>query len=218
MQKLAPKRIQNILALTPLQEGMLFHCLKDPGSQLYFEQLGLEIFGKIDGRRFANAWNRVVRDNEMLRTVFRWEKIDNPTQVILKEHTVKPAFHDLSGMEPGLKKKILQELKDKDRDNPFDLHDVPFRITLCKLEEDKHEMIISNHHILYDGWSNGIILKEFFAAYHEQNETGPAPQLPKTLFKEFLKWIQSRDNREQENYWREYLKGLDAHSRLPVKS
>ncbi|HLP59126.1 MAG TPA: condensation domain-containing protein, partial [Candidatus Deferrimicrobium sp.] len=79
-------------------------------------------------------------------------------------------------------------------------------------------MIISNHHILYDGWSNGIILKEFFGAYHESGETHELSKPAKTPFKEFLKWIQSLDNREQENYWREYLKDLDSHSRLPVKS
>ncbi len=217
MEKLEPKLIQNIIALTPLQEGILFHYLKDPDSHLYFVQLSLEISGKIDAQRFEYAWNRVVQNNEILRTLFRWEKIDKPTQNILKEHIVKPGYYDLSGIQPGRKKILLQELKNKDWDNKFDLHDVSFRITLCKIEEDSYEMIVSNHHILYDGWSNGIILKEFFEAYNETTETGVSRKPAKTPFKKYVKWIQSQDIRKQDEYWREYLKGLHSCTRLPIK-
>ncbi len=74
--KLARKDIQDILALTPLQEGLLYHYLKDSQSQQYFEQLNLEISGKINRELFQKAWNVVVQTNELLRTCFRWEKLD----------------------------------------------------------------------------------------------------------------------------------------------
>ncbi len=69
MGKLNPKRIENVLALTPLQEGILFHYLKNPGSDYYFEQLCLDISGEIDVRHFEKAWNMVIETNEMLRTI-----------------------------------------------------------------------------------------------------------------------------------------------------
>ena len=86
MKRLDNKNIEDILALTPMQEGMLFHYLKDPNSDYYFEQLSLEISGEIDVEIFQKAWNFVIGTNEMLWVVFRWEKLENPIQVILRGH------------------------------------------------------------------------------------------------------------------------------------
>lgn len=72
------KNIEDILSLTPLQEGMLFHYLKDPRSDLYFEQLYLDITGHIDLPSFREAWKKVVNRNGVLRTLFRWEKLKTP--------------------------------------------------------------------------------------------------------------------------------------------
>ena len=218
MEKLDPKSIENILALTPLQEGMLFHYLQDPQSGLYFEQLCLEISGEIDAPHFEKAWNVVSETNEMLRTVFRWEKLEKPSQIILKEHKCNVIFYDLSAKECSQKKTTLAEIKEKDRRESFDLHQVPFRVILCKLDEKKYEVVISNHHILYDGWSNGVILKEFFKAYHELRRGGRSLKLPvKPPFKEFIGWIHSRDRNKQEQFWREYLAGVETPTELPIK-
>jgi len=79
-------------------------------------------------------------------------------------------------------------------------------------------MVISHHHILYDGWSTGLILKEFFRAYHELYQ-GNIPLKPpvKTKFKEFVKWILQQDKGKQEIYWKEYLQGVNAQTEIPVK-
>jgi hypothetical protein len=218
--KIDSKNIRDILALTPLQEGMLFHYLQDPHSGLYFEQLSLEISGEIDSRHFEKAWDVVTETNEMLRTVFRWEKLEKPSQIVLKKHKCKVIFYDLSDKDSSQKKTALEEIKDKDRRETFDLHQVPFRVILCKLEEKKHAVIISNHHILYDGWSNGIILKEFFKAYHESDSyNGGRPlKIPvKPPFKEFIKWTQNQDRNKQRHFWREYLTGLETTTELSIK-
>ena len=86
MKGLEKKDIEDIFALTPMQQGILFHYLKDPRGELYFEQLSLEISGEIDTEIFKKAWNLTIETNEMLRTVFRWEKVENPIQIILKNH------------------------------------------------------------------------------------------------------------------------------------
>ncbi|MCU0285930.1 MAG: amino acid adenylation domain-containing protein, partial [Acidobacteria bacterium] len=216
--KLKSKGIENILPLTPLQEGIFFHYLKDPQSNLYFEQLSLEISSAIDVDLFEKAWNVVIQANEMLRTVFRWEKLEKPSQIILKEHPCQIRFHDFSDIDSEQKQIVLAKIKTNDRNEGFDLTQVPFRVTLCKLAEIHYEMIISNHHILYDGWSNGIILKEFFKAYHELCQGGRAIRLPvKPSFKEFIKWIQSLDKNKQEQFWRNYLAGFETASELPIK-
>ncbi|UCH95648.1 MAG: AMP-binding protein, partial [Candidatus Aminicenantes bacterium] len=217
MKTLDKKGIEDIVALTPLQEGMLFHYLKAPKSDLYFEQLSLGISGRIDIEVFEKAWNFVIETNEMLRTVFRWKEVEKPIQIILKEHQLSWKYYNVSNKDAPEGKKILEEIKTNDRNQGFDLQDVPFRISLIKVKEDEYEMMISNHHILYDGWSNGIILKEFFNAYGDL----PAKQTPvkpvKTPFKEFIQWIHRQDKDEQERFWEEYLAGFDTQTKLPIK-
>jgi len=210
MTKLEKQFIEDILPLTPVQEGILLLYLKEPGSDHFSEQLTLSVSGEIDRNIFENAWNAVIETNGMLRTVFRWEDVEKPVQIILKQHKVKPAFYDFSGEETGEKKKRrLEKLKSEERGNPFDLLDVPFRVTLCKVEEKKYEVIVGNHHILYDGWSNGIILKEFFDAYKRLSEGETVVTPVKTKFKEFIKWTRNVriDAEKQEEYWKDYLKG-----------
>ena len=199
-KKLEKEYIQDIVALTPMQEGMLFHYLKDPGTELYFEQLLLELQGTLDMNRFEKAWQFVVDTNEMLRTIFRWDKIDKPLQIIKKYHPVTIRYFDLTSGESDVKS--LSDIITSDRQELFNLHEVPFRVSLCKIDQDKHSMIMSNHHILYDGWSTGIILKEFFRAYN----TKGTEQIIKSSFKDFVKVLQTKVNREEEEkFWKNYL-------------
>ncbi|MCK4762614.1 MAG: AMP-binding protein, partial [Candidatus Aminicenantes bacterium] len=214
MKKLDKKKIQDIYALTPLQEGMLFYYLKNPAGDLYFEQLNLRISGSIEIEIFKKAWNFVVANNELLRTVFRWRKVKEPVQMVLKVHHPEIRVLDSRHPVPGVLPRSGLEGAPA---GCFDLTQVSFRVTLCKIEEEQYEMIISNHHILYDGWSNGIILREFFAAY-EALAAGKEPQRPvKTKFKEYIKWIKGRDQGEQANYWEEYLAGFEVPTVLSVK-
>ncbi|MCK4764999.1 MAG: non-ribosomal peptide synthase/polyketide synthase, partial [Candidatus Aminicenantes bacterium] len=218
MEKLDKKKIEDIFALTPMQEGMLYHYLKNPHSDLYFEQLCLQISGSIDEDYFEEAWNFVVSNNPMLRTVFRWQKVEKPVQVVLKEHRPEiRCFDYLSDPRHPVPAVLPRSGLEGAPAGCFDLEQVPFRVTLCRIEAEKYEIIISNHHILYDGWSNGIILREFFATY-EVLAAGQEPQKPiKTNFKEYIKWIKKLDQNDRENFWKEYLAGFNASTVLSVK-
>jgi tyrocidine synthetase-3 len=207
----------DIMGLTPMQEGMLFHYLKDPDSYQYVEQLSLEISGEIDVKIFEKAWNVVIEANEMLRTIFRWEKMKHPIQIVLRKNHLCPLYHDLSGLDPGEKNILEEEIKVNDREKKFDLREIPFRVTLCKIKPAKYQMIVTNHHILYDGWSNGIILKEFFNAYNDLAHQRIPIKPVKNKFKEYIKWLKNQDKNKQEKFWREYLKGVESPTELAVK-
>jgi bacitracin synthase 3 len=208
-KKLDKKNIEDIYNLTPLQEGMLFHYLNDPNSDYYFEQLSLDIRGEIAEESFEKAWNFVIDSNEILRTLFRWEEIKNPAQVILKNHPIKWVYYDISGSRDHEQETLLEEIKAKDQQQRFDLQDVPFRVTLCKIKRDRYLLIVSHHHILYDGWSNGIILEEFINAYNDFNNRKVPVKPYKTRFKEFIQWYQGSDVCRDERFWREYLGGVE---------
>lgn len=211
------KDITDILALTPMQEGMLFQYLKSPGSSRYIEQLTLKLSGEIDLQAITDAWNVVIENNEMLRAIFRWERVKNPVQVILKNYRITPGYHDLTSMPNDEQEKLLAEIRTADREKKFDLHQPPFRVIICRMAKDKAEMIITNHHILYDGWSNGILLKEFFSVYNDLLEHQEPQRSFKSSFKDFLKWIREHQNKEeQEKFWKNYL--LPGKDLEPVDS
>jgi amino acid adenylation domain-containing protein len=211
------KNIDDVLALTPMQEGMLFHYLRDPRSDQYLEQLTLEISGEIDAKVFEKAWNMVVETNEVLRTAFRWEKLQHPIQIVTKKHHLRPVYLDLTARHTGEKNKLAGEIKENDRKKKFDLREIPFRVTLCKLEPTKYQMIVTNHHILYDGWSNGIILKEFFKAYNDLAHQRIPIKPVKNKFKEYIRWLETREKNKQEKFWREYLRGIETPTELAIK-
>jgi amino acid adenylation domain-containing protein len=211
------KNIEDIFALTPMQEGLLFHYLKNPRGLQYHQQLCLVVSGRINREFFAKAWNFVIEKNEMLRAVFRWKKVKEPLQAVLKNSCFKPRYHDLSDRND--KKNALTEIKTRDRETIFDFREVPFRVTLCKVEQELYEMMISHHHILFDGWSYGIILKEFFNAYHSLylGKESSEVMVARRKFKEFVNWIYKQDKQAQERYWTSYLQGFTGGSGLSLK-
>ncbi|MFC2155803.1 amino acid adenylation domain-containing protein [Acidobacteriota bacterium] len=212
-ERLKKENIEDILALTSMQEGILFHYLKNPGQDLYFEQLCLQISSPVDIDLFEKAWNFVIETNEILRTVFRWEKMQNPTQIVLKRHDLKIRYYDLTSHTSG----SAVEIRNRDRKEKFDLRRVPFRVTLCKVDNDKHEIIISNHHILYDGWSTGIILREFFQTYDDLVRR-KSPKIPgKGKFSDYLKWLKVQVSSKHEKFWKEYLAGFETRAEFSVK-
>ncbi|MCK4261002.1 MAG: hypothetical protein KAX49_18650, partial [Halanaerobiales bacterium] len=213
-KKINNQNVQDILSLTPMQEGMLFHYLKNSEDKIYFEQLSLNISGNIELELLEKAWNYVIEANEMLRTVFRWEKLEKPIQITLKNYKVPIRINNLSNLDDTEKK--ISEIKESDKSEKIDISTEPFRVTLIKLSDNECMMIITYHHILYDGWSNGIILKEFIQTYNDLFEKIYPVKPQKNKFKEFVRWLQNQDKDKQENYWKQYLEGFDSKTVLSV--
>ncbi|OPH56173.1 hypothetical protein BC351_28805 [Paenibacillus ferrarius] len=206
-QKLDSKNVQDIIALSPLQEGMLFHHLEDPQSDRYFEQLCLHLAGGVKEEWVNAAWNEVVRANEMLRTTFRWDKVEQPIQIILKDRKFEVAIVETDDLEA---------VKRLDRERKFDLNEIPFRVTLVRLPDEKYALLISNHHILFDGWSTGILLREFLDAYHRLSN-GLTLQLPeKTSYKSFIQYLQRQSKERQKAFWLRYFEEFHAPSIIKV--
>lgn len=194
--------IEDIYALTPMQEGMLYYHLKDPQQDPFFEQLCVVLTGSVDLQRFEMAWQAVVDTNESLRTLFRWEKLKSPVQMVLKEHPLDYRFYDL-------REGTLEEIRGLDRQEVFDLRRVPFRITLCLTGEQRYAMIMSHHHILFDGWSSGILLKEFWQAYRALHQGKALSRPVKTPFKVFVRYLGSQDQAGADTFWKGYLEEFD---------
>jgi amino acid adenylation domain-containing protein len=199
--------ISDIIGLTPQQMGIFYHYLSEPAGIIYNIQITLKISGEINLLNFKKAWEFVVAANEMLRVVYRWDNLEKPVQIILKENDLRIDLYDLSDCDDQLSR--LNRVKQDDRTEIFNLLDVPFRLKLCTLSFDQYMMIISYHHILFDGWSLGIILKEFNAAYNRLCSGEKLKAVRKGVYKDYVKYLLGKEKALEAKYWKEYLRDFD---------
>ncbi|MGG1220851.1 amino acid adenylation domain-containing protein [Priestia endophytica] len=215
-QKLDKKNIENILGMTTIQEGLLFHHLMEPDGTAYFEQLLIQIDGQLDRDIFEQSWANVTKQHEMLRTLFRWQELAKPVQIVLKQHQPEVRYHDLTHSEQPLHV-LKEEVCTQDRQERFDLQQVPFRLTLCEVNDEVSWVLISFHHILLDGWSLGIVLSDWMNAY-EHISKGDKPLFEqRPSYQSFVKWQQKKleQTKAQADYWKKVLNGWSYSELLP---
>ncbi len=211
-EKIKKSDIEDIVELNSVQEGMLFHYLEDPTSDCYFEQISLEFEGDIFPDRMKGAWEKVVDNNPALRSVFRWDGLEQPIQIILKKAELNFIYYDFSNIknERDLQEKCRSLIID-DRKNVFSLENIPFRITLCKKSEKTCLLIISNHHIILDGWSTGIILNQFVNFYNDDNYS-----VERQGFKisDYVSYMRSYNYSKGIDHWKNYLSDIPSSTLL----
>ncbi|MBZ9636379.1 non-ribosomal peptide synthetase [Clostridium sp. FP1] len=214
MNKIRKDNIEDIMDLTDTQKGMLYHYIKDSETKEYQEQTCITITGEIDIEILKKTWNYIIETNEMLRTVYKWDKLDKPVQIVLKNYDIPFKFFDLSKESNEARDKLFKEILENHKNENINITNESIKITICKIEEHKCKMIIKNHHILYDGWSNGIILKEFIEAYNCYFQGEEPIKQVKNKFKELVKWNKEQDKNRQKEYWQKYLKGFEHESNM----
>lgn len=211
------ENIKDIIALTPIQEGILFHYLKNSKSEVYHVQLSLGISGEFDLETFKSAWNWVVNNNDILKTIFRWKQVKNPIQIVLKKHDLKINYCDISAIGMDEIDKILEVRKLENKQQRYDFNEPPFNIELYKIAKGKYEMVINYHHILFDGWSSGNLLNEFFETYRDLVKSNTVKQVNRTSYKDFVKYMQAQDKEKQKKFWQQYLNGIHSNIEISIK-
>ena len=213
--KLDKNNLEDILELTPFQEGLLIQYLQNRTGQ-YTEQLYLKMTGEIDIQFFETVWQNITDHNEVLRSLFRWKAIKKPVMIVLKQHRPQIDYLDLTGYHGDDLRLRIDTIRENDIKEDFDLSAVPFRIKLIKISEASYVMLISNHHILYDGWSTGIILKEFFQQFGAVATEPVSPStVKKARYKDYVILNQQREKQQEAGYWRDYLGGSAGITTLP---
>ncbi|MHB8064368.1 MAG: condensation domain-containing protein, partial [Ruminiclostridium sp.] len=203
MFKLDKGNVENIIELTSLQQSMLFSYMRAPESRECHEQLMLNLSGDMRTELMEKAWNFAIKQNEALRTVFRWEGIDRPLQIVLREHEIRITNYDFSSLDD--KDKALKRLLEEDFLKRINITSETIRVSLCKLDQTHYAMMVTNHHIIYDGWSNGVLIKEVLQNYSELYKKSVPKLVTKTKFSEFVKYTKNQDKNEQKEYWKNYF-------------
>ncbi|WP_179079381.1 amino acid adenylation domain-containing protein [Streptomyces rectiverticillatus] len=186
------------LPLPPLAQGLLFHSLYDhDGADPYLVQFVFELGGALDPAALRDALHRLLLRHPQLSAAVRHGPSGRPVQVVVPDFTVEwqevPAHED------------LERFLDTDRRRRFDLASPPLvRAALLRRTDARHTFVLTTHHLLLDGWSMPILIKELFSLY-----AGHALP-PATPYRDFLDWLSTRDSRGDEAAWRELLSSMDG--------
>ncbi len=202
--------IKSIYSLTPMQEGMLFHYLKDMGSSVYFEQFSVKITGKSDVKNFEKSFDILMQRYDIFRSSIVYKDLKKSKQVVLKNRTPEVYYEDISYMQEEQKLEYIRQYKNKDRERGFDLsNDNLIRLSILDFAKDTKIIIWSFHHIIMDGWCLGIVFNEFFNIYNTLSKGIPLKLTPVNEYKNYVDWIDKQDNNEARDYWRDYLGGYE---------
>ena len=216
MSYLTKENIADIYPLSPMQQGMLFHTLYDPDSATYFEQFCCVIEGPVDYQCLENAWNYLIEQYPVFRTVFNWKDASKPIQVVLKKRPITLSIHDFKGIEAQSQLVHIEEFLHQDTKNRFDLAKGPLlRLNILELAENKIYFVWSYHHIILDGWCLGLILADFFNVYNALKSTQTPPRIQRPKYKNYIAWLDKQDQEKTKQFWTEYLKELESPTPLP---
>ncbi|MFK7959649.1 MAG: amino acid adenylation domain-containing protein [Phycisphaerales bacterium] len=218
--------------LTPMQEGMLFHSMTAPRSGVFMGQFAARLHGTLDVDRFRRAWDVVVSRHAALRTLFMWEGLDDPLQVVRGDVDIDWTIDDWSTVPADAQTRRREEFIERDRLRGFDLGAAPLvRMHLARTAPDAWYWLWSTHHLISDGWSTVVILEELFEIYIALGEdaaggteSGVAvdaigQRLPEPVaYRTYVDWHASRDRAADEAFWRDALAGFTEPTRVTPAS
>ncbi|MEE1798373.1 amino acid adenylation domain-containing protein [Streptomyces sp. JV176] len=191
-------RATGALPLPPLAQGLLFHSLYDhDGADPYLVQFVFELGGALDPAALRDALHRLLQRHPQLSAGVRQSPSGRPVQVVEPDFTVE--WQELPAHED------LDRFLDSDRGRRFDLARPPLvRAALLHRGGERHTFVLTTHHLLLDGWSMPILVRELFSLY-----AGHALP-PATPYRDFLDWLSTRDSRADEAAWRALLSSVDG--------
>jgi len=200
-----------------MQQGMLFHTLYMPESEVYAEQFCCTLKGDLDIEAFKRAWQAVVDRYDILRTAFIWQDLDEPLQVVQHEAELPFEILDWSDKTEAQQEIDFQELLKAERRRGLELAEAPvMRIVLVQMNSDVYRLVWNHHHVLIDGWGLPIVLNEVILFYKAFRQ-GHIPHLPNPRpYRDYIAWLQQQDMEQAKTFWSEWLKGFVAPTPLPI--
>jgi amino acid adenylation domain-containing protein/non-ribosomal peptide synthase protein (TIGR01720 family) len=214
-QALLGAELSGAFALTPMQQGMLFHSLLQPASGLYLTQVSVDLHGPVDTGALHAAWNAVLQRHPVLRHAFAWRGLDAPRQMPQAHCELPWQVHDWRAVAPDRRAGALAEFLAADRQRGFDLAAAPLLRVQLLQGDAAHTMVWSHHHLLLDGRSMFLVLAEVLEIYRARL-AGRAPLLAEAGdFRAFVSSLADADPAAARTYWQSQLAGVDAATPLP---
>ncbi len=208
------------LPLSFAQQRLWFIDQLDPGNSVYNFPVAVRLKGSLNPAALNRSLNEIVRRHEALRTTF--STLDGqPVQVIAPRLNITLPIVDLTKIPELERENEVQRLVVEEARRPFDLaHGPLLRAKVIQLAEDEQVGLLTMHHIVSDGWSAGILIREMAALYEAYCAGSPSPlrELP-IQYADFAywqrEWLQGAVLQRQLDYWKKQLDGAPPLLELP---
>jgi len=211
--------LEDIVPLSPLQHGLLYLstiAVPDPAAggdataadpDVYTVQSVLRLTGGVDESRMRTSAQALLDRHAALRTCFRPRKDGRVAGLVVKGVEVPWRSVDLDDMSGVDAETAVQELLDADLRERFDLARPPLvRWILVRVGADDVRLVLTAHHIVVDGWSTPILVRELLEIYAAGGTAGTLP--PVRPYRDYLAWLDRQDGDAARTLWRESLSGL----------
>ncbi len=198
------------LPLSFAQQRLWFIDQLEPGNSVYNFPAAVRLKGPLNMVALERSINEIVKRHEALRTTFI--TVDGrPVQLIAPTLTVKPSNVNLEKVPDHERETEVRRLATEEARRPFNLAQGPLlRVTLLRLAKEEHVGLLTMHHIVSDGWSTGILIRELAALYEAYSNGRPStlPELP-IQYADFAhwqrQWLQGKALEDQLTYWKRQL-------------
>ncbi|EPY09154.1 non-ribosomal peptide synthase, pvdj(2) [Paenibacillus alvei TS-15] len=208
--------LDQIMPLSPMQKGLLFHYLDHVSSDQYVVQTSWKYNGRLDVGRYRAAWQRVIAENDCLRTCFVWEAMDEPVQCIVQQTELNWTVEDIGSQTLDRRQEYLERWMTLDRERRFDLRQPAYRLALIQNDPEEWAVVWSYHHILLDGWSLPLLLNRVHDIYACSLHAITPKRNPSLSFEPYIRWLISKERTEAEAFWKAYLADVTEPAPLPM--
>lgn len=210
------ENIAKIYPLTPLQEGMLFHAVKDTDSSAYCLQMSAKLQGDFYLPIFEESMNKLVENYEVLRTVFVYQNLQRPRQVVFKERKVTVHFENIAHLPIDNQNDYIKAYTSQH--HTFELtKDVLMKAAIFQTGENQYQFVWAFHHIIVDGWTLGVLLHKLLSYYAAIRKGEAVLREATKPYSDYIKWLDKQNKEEALTYWQNYLEGYDQQADFPKK-
>ncbi|HEU5383846.1 MAG TPA: condensation domain-containing protein, partial [Ktedonobacteraceae bacterium] len=218
---LVPRSLPGPVPLSFAQQRLWFLDQWEPESPLYNVASAVRLVGRLDVQALRESLQRVVMRHESLRTTFASSQ-GQPMQIIAPALEIALPVIDLSALPSDERDALAAQLATEEAQQPFSLaHGPLLRVQLVRLHKGEHALILSMHHIVADGWSLGVLVREL-GAFYTAEVTGAQIELPALplQYADYAlwqrQWLQGEVLERQLAYWRNRLSGAPELLNLPI--
>ena len=202
------------------QQRLWFFDQYEPGSTAYNLPAALRLEGPLDVSALERAFNEMVRRHEALRTTFALRE-ETPVQIVHEPEPLDIEILDLRELASDVRNLSSHRIADEQARQPFDLSTGPlFVLKLLRLDDEDYVLVITMHHIVSDGWSIKVFIREIGELYGAYS-SGVEPRLPELpiQYADFAEWqrerLQGAELDKHLDYWRTQLSAAPGTLELP---
>lgn len=199
--------IADVMALSPLQQGLYSLTAMSDGDDPYLIGMSADITGALDVSLLHDCAEAVLVRHPNLRAAFFQGDLKRPVQVI-------PEKADVAWRHVRCGQSEVETREREERARRFDLGRGPaIRFLLLETDERRWRFVITAHHIVIDGWSLSLLVSELLALYRAGGDPGALPDAPRP-YRDYIGWLAARDQEYARSLWRTHLAGLDGPTLL----